>query len=247
MYWKFHVLQLAKVHDVVPWAFASRKLKVPLPAAKYYEEPLSTTRYYSVLQSTTMFFAVLQSTTPVLQSITRYHNKFYSVLQSTTPNYKVFLRTAKYYSVQQSTTVHIFKKYFKGSQNTIKIPKTSAKYYKAWQSTKKYQKVSRSTSPYYKVRQSTTMYYKVLQSITQYHSVLPSTSTRYFSVDRTAEDRCTPKVRFEHCTGWWPSTHSIGKFFLWLMVFFHLKLRPPAGNYLYYIPYNVQTYTNDKQ
>lgn len=56
------------------------------------------------------------------------------------------------------------------------------------------------------------MYYKVLQSIAQYHSVLQST-TRYFSVDRTAEDRRTPKVRFDHRTGWWPSTHSIGKFF----------------------------------
>lgn len=68
-------------------------------------------------------------------------------MQSTTPYYKVFLHTAKYDSVQQSTTFTylIFKKYFKVSQNTIEIPKTSAKYYKAWQ-------IPKSIKKYYKVQ-----------------------------------------------------------------------------------------------
>ena len=36
----------------------------------------------------------------------------------------------------------------------------------------------------------------------------------------TAEDSFTQKTRFGHRSGWSPCAHSIGKFFLWLIVFF---------------------------
>ena len=91
------------------------------------------------------------------------------------------------------------------------------------------------------------MYYKVLQSIAQYHSVLQSTTRyEYFSGDRTAEDRRTPKVRFEHRTGWWPSTHSIGKFFLWLIGFLPPETSAPGRELL--VLYTIQcTNIYDKQ
>ena len=53
MYWTFHVLQLAKVHD-----------KVPKSIKKYYEVLLHTTKYVKVLQCITKFYKALRSTTP---------------------------------------------------------------------------------------------------------------------------------------------------------------------------------------
>jgi len=74
----------------------------------------------------------------------------------------------------------------------------------------KYQKVSKSITKYFSILQSTSKYYNVLQSFTKHCAVPLRTAkyykVQYFSVDRTAEDRRTPKVRFEHRTGWWPST-----------------------------------------
>ena len=44
----------------------------------------------------------------------------------------------------------------------------------------------------------------------------------------TAEGSFTQTTRFGHRSGWSPCAHSIGKYFLWLIVFFSLKLPPPA-------------------
>ena len=53
-------------------------------------------------------------------------------------------------------------------------------------------------------------------------------STKTPPPDRTAEGWCATKNRFGHRTGWSPCAHSIGKFFLWFICFFSLKLPPPA-------------------
>ena len=88
---------------------------VLLRTTKYYS---STTSYYKVLLQ---YYSVLQSTspallrtTPVLLRTTMNYKvllQYYSVLQSTSPvllritmNYKVLLRTTKYYSITYETS-----------------------------------------------------------------------------------------------------------------------------------------------
>ena len=51
--------------------------------------------------------------------------------------------------------------------------------------------------------------------ITAHHITSPPTHHKNTTTRQTAEAWCTKKNSVGAATGWWPSAHSIGKFFLW--------------------------------